>query len=656
MLNTVPTHPPGRLETVLVWWGRAAVVAVFVTAVANWVGWATGIDRLTQLFPSWPPMSPWSAVLVAALGIAVLVQSERPSRTRVCVGRGMAVAAGVLAVAFLAEHATGGSLGLDQVWFSESLQAKQAYGDGSPSPLTASSVLLLSLAIWLTRLDRRWTPMAWALTLVTATALPVYIVVGYVFESLLLVVVTRTPGMGISTALAIVLLVTATFVARADRNPLAWLLARPDRWTLVRMVGILAVPPVLIGLSRPIFLKLGLRDDTAWVLSISLSTIVVGVVTFYLSQHEHRRLLEAQERIRLIVANAPSAISIRNRKHLYELVNQTFCDFFGVNGQGEALGRTASALLPSDVLAEIRVADTRAMNGETTRFEYEVTLDGKRVTVDAQVFPIDSGQGQITGIGMIGTDITERKRVERQLRDRLDFEDLITAAMNDGRLLVYSQPIVDARTKELVEEELLIRMIDSDGELIAPDRFLPQAQRFGLMPVIDRFMVARGIELARAGRHVAVNLSADSIGDRSTIAGITDQLRHAGEFDGKVSFEITEHDALASLDIAEHFSDEMRLLGCPVALDDFGTGFGTFTELRRITLHSLKIDMSFVRGLLQNKQDESVVKMIIRIANEFGLVTTAEGVTDAETLDRLVELGVDRVQGYLVGVPAPATA
>jgi len=628
---------------------------VFAIAVANWVGWATGIDRLTRFFPSWPPMSPWSAVLVAGLGVAVLAQSGLPSRARVWVGCGLAAAVGALALVFLAEYATGTSFGLDQMWFFEAVSAVQPDFPGRPSPQTAWSVLLLSLAVGLTRLDRRWAPVAWALSLAAATALPFFVVVGYLYESIWLVTATRSTGMGIATAAAIMLLVTATLAVRTDRNPLAWLLARPDRWTLIRMVGILAVPPILIGLSRPAFLDLGLRDDAAWVLAITVSTIVVGAATFYLSQHEQKRLLEAQERIRLIVANAPSAISIRNREHQYELVNQAFCDLVGVAGPGEALGRTADALLPSDVLKQMRGADTRALRGQSTRFEHEATVDGKQLTVDAQVFPVDSGQGHITGIGVISTDITERKRVEHQMRERLDFEKLIVGAIDDGRLVAYSQPIVDARTHQLIEEELLVRMVGPDGELIFPGTFLPQAQRLGMMPLIDTFMVARGIELAQAGRHVAVNLSAYSIGDRPTLNAITDEIQHAGDLSGRISFEITEHDALASLDIAEHFSDEMRLLGCQVALDDFGTGFGTFTELRRITLHSLKIDMSFVRGLLKDKQDESVVKMIIGIAKEFGLVTTAEGVEDAETLSRLVELGVDQVQGYLIGVPAPAT-
>ncbi len=656
MPAALSSDPPGRLEAVLAWWPRAAVVAVFAIAVANWVGWATGIDGLTRFFSSWPQMAPWSAVLVAGLGIAILAQLGRPSRARVGVGCGLAAAAGAVALVFLAEYATGSSFGLDEMWFSETMRAAQPYLLGRPSPQTASSVLLLSLAVGLTHLDRRWTPVAWTLSLLAATALPDFIVASSIFESLSLVTATRSTGMGISTATAIMLLVTAAFATRVDRNPLAWLLARPDRWTLVRMVGILAGPPTLIGLSRSAFLSLGLRDDAAWALSISVSTILVGVATFYLIQQEQKRLLEANERLRLIVTNAPSAISIRNRERHYELVNQAFCDLVGVTDPGEALGLTADELLPSDLLEELRAADTRALQGESTRFEHEVTADGMQLTVDAQVFPVDSGRGQIIGIGVISTDITERKRLENEMRERLDFEELISSAISDGRLVAYSQPIVDARTAQLVEEELLVRLVGSDGKLIAPDSFLPQAERFGMMPLIDRYMLARGIELAQAGRHVAVNLSANSIGDPSTMDAITDAVTNAGDLDGGISFEITEHAALASLDVAEHFSDEMKLLGCQVALDDFGTGFGTFTELRRISLHSLKIDMSFVRGLLENKRDESVVKVIIGIAKEFGLVTTAEGVENAETLALLVDLGVDQVQGHLIGAPAPATA
>ncbi len=99
----------------------------------------------------------------------------------------------------------------------------------------------------------------------------------------------------------------------------------------------------------------------------------------------------------------------------------------------------------------------------------------------------------------------------------------------------------------------------------------------------------------------------------------------------------------------------MSSLGCRLALDDFGTGYGSFTELRGLTLDTVKIDRSFVHDLLNNPRDESVVRMIVGIAREFGLRTTAEGVEDAETRTRLVELGVDQLQGYLIGRPAPVT-
>lgn len=238
--------------------------------------------------------------------------------------------------------------------------------------------------------------------------------------------------------------------------------------------------------------------------------------------------------------------------------------------------------------------------------------------------------------------------------ERQDFEDFIAAAITEGRLLVYAQPIVDARTHELAEEELLVRMVGPEGELIAPGEFLPQAQRFGLMPVIDRFMVARALEMVAAGRSVAVNLSADSISDQFTREWLIEALSRAGDVAGRICFEITEHAAMGSPEAAERLSADMAQLGCRLALDDFGTGFGGFTELRRLTLHALKIDMSFVRGLLSDTRAESVVKMIIGIAKEFRLVTTAEGVEDAATLARLIELGADQVQGYLIAAPSPA--
>ncbi len=218
-----------ELEAALARWGRAAVVVAFVVAALDWVGWATGVEELTRICPTWPQMTPWTAVWLAALGVAILAQVGQPSRGRVWVGRGVAVVVGALAVVVLLEYATVRSLGLDQVWFGEAVRTLQSSWPGRPSPQTAASVLFLAAAVALTRLDRRSTRVVWPVCLAAAVATPFVAVLAYLFDALALVNVRPSTGMAISTALAVLLLVVATLVARPDRLPLAWLLARPDR-------------------------------------------------------------------------------------------------------------------------------------------------------------------------------------------------------------------------------------------------------------------------------------------------------------------------------------------------------------------------------------------------------------------------------------------
>ena len=276
------------------WFERATVAVVFGLALVVWLGWATGIEQLTRVVASWPQMTPWSALCLAMLGAAIALQTGSPPRARGWAGCGLAVLASVLAVVFLVEYATGRSFGLDQLWFGESVRTYQSSWPGRPSPRTGWSVLLLSAAVTLMRVDRRWVKPAWPLLLVSAAVLPLLSTVGYLFEALVLVDITGSTGMGISTALSLLLLVTAALVARPDRQPLAWLLARPDCRALFRLVGILAGLPLLVGLLRFALLALGVGDDAAWALSITVGAAVIGAAAFYLSQHEQRLLIEKE--------------------------------------------------------------------------------------------------------------------------------------------------------------------------------------------------------------------------------------------------------------------------------------------------------------------------------------------------------------------------
>ena len=141
-------------------WGRAAVVVVLAVAALDWVGWATGIEGLTRVYPTWPPMRPWTALWLAGLGAAVLLQSGSPSRSRVWVGRGVTALVGALAVVVLTEYATGRAFGLDQVWFTDAVSTMRTPWPGRPTPQAASSILCLCAAVAMTRSDRRWIRVA----------------------------------------------------------------------------------------------------------------------------------------------------------------------------------------------------------------------------------------------------------------------------------------------------------------------------------------------------------------------------------------------------------------------------------------------------------------------------------------------------------------
>ncbi len=370
-------------------------------------------------------------------------------------------------------------------------------------------------------------------------------------------------------------------------------------------------------------------------------------------EEARRRQAIADERFRRSMDHAAVGMCLLNQQGRVEEVNHALCDFLGYDADTMRQKTWPDVTDPQYLEENLRnLNEIQAGRSDSFRMINQyVHADGHLVWGDHSVSCIRDADGNVESYLVQVTDVSP---VERELRERLEFEEFLSRAITEGRLVAYTQPIVDARTGLLVEEELLVRIVGSDGQMMVPEEFLPQTRRFGMMATIDRFMVAQAIELARAGRRVAVNISADSINNAATIEAIIAELRQAGDAAVRVSFEITEHTALVSTDLAERFSDAMRGLGCLLALDDFGTGFGSFTELRGMTLHKLKIDQSFVSNLLRNPQDESVIRAIVGIANEFGLLTTAEGVEDTETRNRLVELGVDQLQGFLIAHPTPA--
>lgn len=622
-MDAIGDVPREREAEAMAWWARAGVAVVLVVAGLNWVGWASGIDELTRILGSWPQMPPWTSALLALLGMAILLQSGRVSASAVGLGRGLAALTGVLAVLFLVEYLTGRSFGLDRMLFSEAVRdLPDDFPGCRPSPRVLLSILLLSFAVGLLRLDRRWARAAWLLCLVAALLMPVVTMLAHVFGA-----GSLKGGQAFPATVCVVLLVMATLLARPDRNPVAWLLARPDRWPLVRLVGILAGLPIVVGLSRLVFLVAGVRGDAVWVVSIAAGTIATGAAAFYVGQHEQRLLLDKEqqtsrraksdrERFQTVLANAPSAISVRDRGHKYTVVNEAFCRLFGKKSVDDVVGRFEDQILPPEVVRCSRQAEDRILAGENFFEEESIQRGSEEISVMTQRFALRDSNGAVREMVTIRTDITHRKKALQELAERAMWEETISTAMDSGRLLVYSQPIVDVETRQQVAEELLVRLKSlGDEQIMLPDQFLPQCERHNLMPVIDRYMIERAIELAGAGRCVNVNIAGQTIANEEAMTEIFDRLTAAGpQVANNLIFEITETTAVASAELAKTFSLGMADRGCRVALDDFGTGYGSFTELRHLLLHSLKIDRTFVGNMLADRDDERVVNTIIFVA------------------------------------------
>jgi diguanylate cyclase (GGDEF)-like protein/PAS domain S-box-containing protein len=309
--------PGAHLEATVTRYRTGAVAVVLAVTASTWAGWATGIEPLTRIYPDWPPMTPWTAVWLAAVGAAILLQAGQPSRPRVWAARGLVAAVVALTVAVLVEHATGASFGLDRVWFGQAVQMQQWPRPGRPSVQTTTAVLLCAVGAGLIRVER-WTRLIWPMSVLGAGSIPFVTIGAYLFDALALVGVTPSTGQAISTASALLLLVAATSLARVDRFPLGWLLARPDWRSLVRLACILGGFPIVVALSRPTFLALGVGEHAEWTFSILLGTVIVGAVTFYFSQREQKLLIEkelvskeradAEMRYRILADNAVDVV------------------------------------------------------------------------------------------------------------------------------------------------------------------------------------------------------------------------------------------------------------------------------------------------------------------------------------------------------------
>lgn len=290
-------------------------------------------------------------------------------------------------------------------------------------------------------------------------------------------------------------------------------------------------------------------------------------------------------------------------------------------------------------------------------------LDDTLTAKDGSIFPVAYSSAPLRsgttleGVVVVFRDITEEKKEQAAAQRELDalmWLGRIRDAIDEDRLVLYSQPIVplaDGRPSE----ELLLRMIGRDNEVILPGSFLPVAEKYGMIGEIDRWVITQATRLAASGRVIEANLSAISIGASDLLSFIEQQIREARADPENLVFEITETALMRDISAGETFARGLAALGCGLALDDFGTGYGSFTYLKMLPITHLKIDIDFVRDLVTHPDNLHVVKAIVSLARAFGLKTIAEGVESEQALTLLRAEGVDFAQGFHLGRPAPIT-
>jgi len=207
--------------------------------------------------------------------------------------------------------------------------------------------------------------------------------------------------------------------------------------------------------------------------------------------------------------------------------------------------------------------------------------------------------------------------------------------------------------------EILLRMKDEQGEIVPPGMFLPSAERYQLMPVIDRWVVRRTLEmLAEHDMHMlgfratwAINLSGFSLSDSNFLEYVRHEMLRTGTRPSTLCFEVTETSAVANLTEAQAFIKPLRRIGCAFSLDDFGTGFSSLKYLRELTVDYLKIDGSFVSNIHQDPVNSAMVKAFHQVGKVVGTKTVAEFVENDEILAHLRDIGIDYAQGYGIGRP-----
>ena len=305
-----------------------------------------------------------------------------------------------------------------------------------------------------------------------------------------------------------------------------------------------------------------------------------------------------------------------------------------------------------------------------------VRLDGFRFTLTCKagvvVIPVDGAEpdnllryARIALRHAIASPTNDVQRYESQMltgmREQIAMAAELQYAIDGDRLELHYQPQYSLSNGELVGAEALMRLRDTDGDLVMPDRFIGIAEETGLIVEMGRWALyeacrqlaewrGRGMQL----RHVAVNLSPRQLLDAELIPTIRSAVRRSGLAFSDLELELTEAQMIENLPLVNHLLEEIAALGVRIAVDDFGTGYSSLAYLSRLPLHRLKLDRALVQSATGDRRAAQIVAAVVAMARELDLEITAEGIETVDHHRLVAEAGCQLGQGFLMARPMPA--
>ncbi len=238
-------------------------------------------------------------------------------------------------------------------------------------------------------------------------------------------------------------------------------------------------------------------------------------------------------------------------------------------------------------------------------------------------------------------------------RRNISVVEEMTSALQEDRLVLALQPIVDAKTHQISSSECLLRIVRRDGSIISAGEYIAVAEQLGLSQAIDQHVQKLAVQLAvqNPTQNISLNVSGLSTSGTHWIETLEYITRKDSELLSRITVEITETAAIQDIDETCAFVDKLKHLGCRVAIDDFGAGYSSFKNLRNLKADVVKIDGSFVQNVLTNQDDRLFIETLVELARNSGMESVAERVADERTADLLSAAGVNYLQGFYFGKP-----